>query len=153
MVGYLAKSRKISGPFSMTSSHQTMVFCIIDIRKLFKKHFWLSPVCMLMSSYPRNLWDIGRFSGDIWSYSGHVPAKRGWVEYGGHKICFRLQKVMRRISWWLILFRTTTSFVLDLDNSIQLHCYSYIYIYIYIYIYNCWKKSKLKSYVRPWFHG
>ena len=24
---------------------------------------------------------------------------------------------------------------------------------IYIYIYNCWKKSKLKSYVRPWFHG
>ena len=50
----------------------------------------------------------------------------------------------------------------------------YIYIYIYIYqmdcvcqrchkecstrtcaddCYNCWKKSKLKSYVRPWFHG
>ena len=60
--------------------------------------------------------------------------------------------------------------------KINTHTYMYIYMYMYIYIYkmdcvcqryhkecstrtctddcyNCWKKSKLKSYVRPWFHG
>ena len=62
-----------------------------------------------------------------------------------------------------------------LENSKGAHgyLYGYVYIYIYIYIYkmdcvcqryhkecstrtcaddcyNCWKKSKLKSYVRPW---
>ena len=59
-------------------------------------------------------------------------------------------------------------------NFIELQGHGCIYIYIYIYqmdcvcqryneecstrtcaddCYNCWKKSKLKSYVRPWFHG
>ena len=30
---------------------------------------------------------------------------------------------------------------------------SVLHTHMYIYIYNCWKKSNLKSYVRPWFHG
>ena len=65
--------------------------------------------------------------------------------------------------WWVRRFFPTSS-----------RMYSSVPIYIYIYqmdcvcqrchkecstrtcaddCYNCWKKSKLKSYVRPWFHG
>ena len=36
---------------------------------------------------------------------------------------------------------------------ISVHVISDHIIFGCIYIYNCWKKSKLKSYVRPWFHG
>ena len=51
---------------------------------------------------------------------------------------------------------------LELLDPLKIHCLLAIFHilfseysnpYIYIYIYNCWKKSKLKSYVRPWFHG
>ena len=41
----------------------------------------------------------------------------------------------------------------ELSNKISYNLSYNLYIYTHMYIYNCWKKSKLKSYVRPWFHG
>ena len=64
VVGYLAKSRKISGPVWITSSHQTIVFCIIDIRNISDFH---QCACWC----PTTLGICGTLAGLVVTY-GHI---------------------------------------------------------------------------------
>ena len=82
---------------------------------------------------------------DLYFMLAITYAQNKWLKYALPKM-----QLNPRESWTTQL-KYTTEWFQARKNNITLSDTPTLGIYIYIY--SCWKKSKLKSYIRPWFHG